>query len=151
MVFRPEGVVMPLEFRTISSHTSTAMSDTMGVDLGGFPRRPGDPDHMSGYEGSDLVAVYYALDKLGEIAGPREVEVVGDGQAIEMLRGTGRVSARWGGRDWAPDLVARIREAEKGFDTVAYRTIASRVNPAGADAKYVRFQNLRRRKGRGFR
>ena len=152
MVYRAEGTSLPLEVRTIQGHTTTTMTGSLGFQmLRTRPPRPGEPNHMAGFEGSDLIATWYALDQLGQFDGVAEVEITGDGQAIEMLRGKGRVSARWGGKNWAPDIQARIREAEKQYRAVRYYVIPSRENPAGADAKIVRFENLKRRSGKGFR
>jgi len=117
------------------AHTSLAMTNVMGIDLTEVRVQPEPGAFIRGFEGSDFVAVYYALDQLGEVFEGDHLEVVGDGSAINMLRGKGRVGVRWGGRDHAPILVERIREAEARFNKVDYEVIASAANPAGNLAK----------------
>ena len=115
---------------TVTSSTA-ALSDITRLPLDSAPRFGYDRSPMKGNEGSDLIGVYWALDFLGPVLEGSVVEVLGDGQVFDMLRGVGRVGARWGGKDWAPDLTRRIREGEGSFEDVSYRTIASAANPAG--------------------
>lgn len=123
------------------AHTTAAMSDIVGLDLTSVPAPPPEGRFLPGFEGSDLVAVYYALDRLGRVFENDRLEVVGDGSALAMLAGKGRVGVRWGGVNWTSALVDRIREAEAKFRRVDYEVIASPMNPAGSIAK----QNKRTR------
>jgi len=111
------------------------MTDMVGIDLTDVRITPPQGAFIRGFEGSDLVAVYYALDKLGEVFEGDRLEVVGDGSSINMLRGMGTVSVRWGGKDFAPELVAKIRMAEARYERVDYDVIAGSSNPAGNLAK----------------
>jgi hypothetical protein len=115
---------------TLTASTS-GLTSIVHLPVYTAPRYGIDHSPMVGNEGSDLIGVYWALDSLGPVLEGSRVEICGDGQVFDMLRGEGRVSARWGGKNWAPDLEARIREAEETFADVRYRTIASAQNPAG--------------------
>jgi hypothetical protein len=115
---------------TITASTA-ALSNITHLPLESAPRFGYDRTPMKGNECSDLIGIYWALDSLGPVLEGNTVEVVGDGQVFDMLQGDGRVGARWGGKDWTPDLTQRIREAERSFQLVRYRTIASAANPAG--------------------
>lgn len=123
------------------AHTTVAMSDIVGIDLAWVPIPPAPEQFLPGFEGSDLVAVYYALDMLGRVFEGDPLEVIGDGPALSMLSGKGKVSVRWGGVNWTAELVGRIREAEGRYRKVDYGVIASSSNPAGNLAK----ENKRRK------
>jgi hypothetical protein len=119
----------PLQAALPTTRSTLAASDVMKLDL---PPPPiGTKTYMDGFEGSDLVGVYYALDKLGEVSEGETVEILGDGQVYSFLRGESKVSARYAGHDWAPEMRDRIRDAEERFPKVVYRTIASSQNRAG--------------------
>jgi hypothetical protein len=113
----------------LQGRSTLAMSDVM--DLALPPPPLGMKTYMDGFEGSDLIGVYYALDLLSEVVEGEPVEVIGDGQVFEFLAGFGKVSARYAGRDWAPEMREHIRDAEARFPKVVYRTIASPQNRAG--------------------
>jgi hypothetical protein len=119
---QPAGTITP---------TTVALTNIVQLPLLSAPRYEIETGPMLGNEGSDLVGVYWALDKLGPIFEGQSVEICGDGQVFDHLRGEGRVSAKWGGKNWTPELTARIRQAETEFESVKYRTIASARNPAG--------------------
>jgi hypothetical protein len=127
------------EVQFLQGRTTLEMCDTMGIPLPSPPiaRRP----YMEGFEGSDLVGVYFALDKLGEIAEGQTVEILGDGQVFDFLQGIGKVSAKYAGKNWAPEMRERIREAEAQFPKVVYRTIASSQNRADALVERLKRQN----------
>jgi hypothetical protein len=128
---------------TITASTA-ALSNITSLPLESAPRFGYDHSPMRGNEGSDLIGIYWALDSLGPILEGNTVEVVGDGQVFDMLRGAGRVGAKWGGKNWTPDLTRRIREAERSFQRVRYRTIASAANPAGNLVDEVKARLARR-------
>jgi hypothetical protein len=139
MTIPPSGVLV--------SHTTAAMSNVVGLDLTSLSPGADRATYIRGFEGSDLVAVYYAIDELGRVLEGEELEVTGDGQALSMLQGTGKVRVKWGGKNWAPELVERIREAESRFQAVSYRVVASSANPAGNLAKENKYRNIARRVG----
>jgi hypothetical protein len=73
------------------------------IEFAGYSQPADKEPYMDGYEGSDLMAVYFALDHLNEVEEERLVEIIGDGGAIQMLSGTGKVAAKWGGRTGLPN------------------------------------------------
>ena len=119
----------PPRFPPPGTRTSLSMTDIMEMTLPPPPLAM--KSYMDGFEGSDLVGVYAALDEAGEVAQGDEVEVLGDGQVFGALGGRGKVSARYAGKNWAPEMMLRIRELEKRFPRVVYRTVASAQNRAG--------------------
>ncbi|MCI4338742.1 MAG: hypothetical protein L3J68_00205 [Thermoplasmata archaeon] len=126
-----ESVSVPVEREFLQSHTTLAMSDIVNFDLAPFDQAA-KGSYMKGNEGSDFVAVYYALEKNRPARSGENLEIIGDGMVIEWLRsGQNKVSARWGGKNWAPDLTAKIRNAEQRFGHVAYRVVASPANRGG--------------------
>lgn len=119
----------PTRVMVSTARTTASMGTVMHLDLP--PPPSGAKSYMDGNEGSDLVGVYYALDRAEEVQEGQPVEILGDGQVFDYLAGRGRVSARYAGRDWAPDMLRKIRAAETRFPRVVYRTIASSQNRAG--------------------
>ncbi|MGP8016817.1 MAG: hypothetical protein ACLPQ4_04115 [Thermoplasmata archaeon] len=145
MVFKAEGVIHELKpnFMALQTHTTVSMTDLIQIPLDGYSPSPSQKPYMEGFAGSDLVATYFALDELSHaspnsVASSEEVEVIGDGDVFRALATTGEVTARWGGKNWGPEIVQRIRAVEQRFPRVVYRTIASPQNPAGHAAKGLR-------------
>lgn len=144
MVFKAVSrhLVRPPDVKTLEAHTTVSMGTVVELEeVYEYASDADDAEFMPGYEGSDLVSVYYALRSMGDIIPGRPVEIIGDGGALEMLAGRGKVSARWAGKNWAPDLVAKIREVEEPFPSVSYTTVPSPLNQAGALAKELAHRN----------
>lgn len=143
MVFRAESRTFscPATFGEHLGHSTASMETYAHVELAGFEPRPGETPYLDGFEASDLMAVYFALDHLNEVEEEGPVEIIGDGQALAMLGGRGVVSARWGGKNWVPELRAKIQQRESSLTGVSYRVIPSRDNPAGSYVKELKHRN----------
>lgn len=118
----------PAHFPAHGTRTTLSMSDTMDMVLPAPPTSM--KSYMEGFEGSDLVGVYLALDEAGKVEEGEEIVILGDGQVFDALQGQGKVSARYAGKNWAPEMIARIREVERELPRVVYRTVASSQNRA---------------------
>lgn len=155
MAFVAETEVPAAEQRTVTvvddflqTRTTLSMSAYVPIDHANLD--PGASNsYMKGNEGSDFVVVYYALDRNRRVSEGETVEIIGDGKVIELLGGgQNKVSARWGGKNWTPELVEPIREAERAYGHVSYRVIASAANRAGNYVDRVKLANLEKTRSR---